>query len=392
MRNGPRWVLMIMANAVLALILVGPAIGGTVNAAPSEGSVVSDDQRDIESYAKVHGVCLLEGEARLATMDIARELQADLRASESKVFGGLWIDHEPKFEVVVNMLAGQESRAFPYIDKLGLADVARVVDAEYSEDDLHRDQNAIATKVPIGGSYATGIDIRANTVNVYVESEEEVARYEQAEFPPSVVVLQRSLPTPLVQIFGGLTLSNGCTSGFSVQVSGGSTEGVTTAGHCPNATSYAGVSLPWQDGQQVNRVDAQWHTTPGLTDPNIIRDDQNGSTRAITSRRTRSEMMVGDHVCHYGKTSHYGCGDIDDVSYGAESCVDSSSPPDNTYIYVNNTGGDIGEPGDSGAPFFLNNRAWGVEVCGQDGLFDDGDGIFMAQNFLSNIGVVVDIS
>jgi hypothetical protein len=378
-----------MWSAVIASTLVAPAIGETTSSTVSE----INDQRDLEWYATAHGVSLLEGEAQLATMDIARELQADLRASQSDAFGGLWISHEPHFQVVVNMLEGQESRALPYIDKLGLADVTQVVAATYTEDELHRDQDAVATKVPLGGSYATGIDIRLNRVNVYVESEQDVAVYKEAEFAPSVVVVQKDLPTPQVQIYGGLTLSNGCTSGFSVQKINSSTEGVTTAGHCTNAATYAGVALTFIDDQHVDRVDAQWYTTPGgLTDPNIIRDDQNGSTRAITSRRTRSEMMVGDHVCHYGMTSHYGCGDIDDVSYGTESCVLGSSPPDNTYIYVNNTGGDIGEDGDSGGPWFLNNRAWGTHVCGQEGIGDNGDGIFMAQNFLSNIGVVVDIT
>lgn len=380
-----------MIGAALLAVPLGLAGGGL---AAEISSPLAEVPEDTETYAKTYGVSIEEAKARLATMDVARVLQAELRANESSVFGGLWIDHEPEFAVVVNVLAGGESGILKSVEALGLSGVTRMVTAQYTEDELQSDQTDAVTKLPMTMNYATGINLRANRVEVYVEGADDVATLEDANFAESVVVVERLLPTPQVAIYGGLSISNGCTTGFSVQKNGTSTEGVTTAGHCGNAATYAGVALTFIDEQVANRVDAQWYTTPGgLTDPNLIRVASDGTTRAMTSRRTRSEMMVGDHVCHYGRTSHYGCGNIDDVSWGSNMCVPGSAPPDNTYIYVNNSGAaDVGEPGDSGGPWFLNNRAWGTHVCGEDGADDDKDGIFMAQNFLSTFDIVVDIS
>ncbi len=49
---------------------------------------------------------------------------------------------------------------------------------------------------------------------------------------------------------------------------------------------------------------------------------------------------------------------------------------------------DMVEGGDSGGPVFVGNGVYGIISCFFTG---SNDGVYMAQNYLSNIGVQVDI-
>lgn len=387
---------MLLVGAPVVATLVS-ALGATAQEAPDPAEQATI-LPDIAWYASAFGVSYEEAEARDATIELARTLQDELRASGDEAFGGVWIDHEPDFRVVVNAVSGREGQVEDEISKLGLDAVADVVSVKFTEGELYDQQQAMTNKLPMKVSYATGIDIRSGRVMLYVFSGEDKTSLEQARLGSAVDVVERSAPmTPAQTVYGGLPISNGCTSGFSIQsISSPSIEGITTAGHCGNTVSWNGTNLPFQDGQVSGKVDGQWHTSPGLSDPNVIRVSSDGTTRLISSRRHRSEMMVGDNVCKYGRITHYDCGTIDDVSYGSESCVPGSSPPNNTYIYVNNTGGDLTDEGDSGGPVFKNNRAWGSVNCGQDEDnppgSDNGDMVFMAQNFFGTFNIQVDIS
>ena len=100
-------------------------------------------------------------------------------------------------------------------------------------------------------------------------------------------------------------------------------------------------------------------------------------------------MVEGEAVCKYGKVTLFDCGESSIVPYEpSDSCVDQSTQ---TYVYVvpNPNAGDLGETGDSGGPVFHDNpaKAYGMNTCSAG-----VDMIFMPQQFLSNIGVSVDIT
>lgn len=351
---------------------------------------VVEGPNDMDWYATTFRVSVAEAEERFAMMEVARQLQAELRDTEADVFGGLWIDHEPVFAVVVNVLAGKEAQIQQHIEGLGLAKVTRIATTGFTEEQLHRDQDALSTQVPFGKDYASGIDLKKGQVEIYVATAADVDTFEMADYAASVVVVQASLPTAAAEIYGGQSISNGCTTGFSVQQTNGSIQGVSTAGHCDDVASFSGTILPWQDGQHDHSVDAQWHQTPGFQDPNKIKVNSSGATRDVTSRMNRSNMMVNDVVCKFGRITLYDCGTIDDTSFEpSNDCVPQSNA---TFIYVNNNADDLAEVGDSGGPVFHGNpaRAWGQIVCRT--IPDNGDMVFMAQNYLANIGVEVDIA
>lgn len=111
----------------------------------------------------------------------------------------------------------------------------------------------------------------------------------------------------------------------------------------------------------------------GATYKNWIRDDAAGGTRSITSKWLRVQQDVGQFVCHYGKTTKYGCGFI--VSVTAGSCGGSGSGSIGIKVDSDpdGTGFDLSESGDSGGPWFLNADAFGTMSC-QQGF----DGIYVA--------------
>lgn len=342
---------------------------------------------DLDDYVSAYGVSPEEAREEWKVTDAAGELQEQLVKTEADVFGGLWIEREPTFAIVVGVMSGGEKAIQEQIDGLGLSGVARIQEVQRTLEQLRMDQAALDAVVPAGVDFAAGVDQSEGIVEVFVETAEDASLLASVPLPESVVINQRSLPTPAVEIYGGLSLTT-CTSGFNVNGSGGA-EGVSTAGHCQNSQSYNGTNLPWQAGQTSGSTDAQWHTTPGFTDPNKIRVTSSGTTRNVTSRETLSQMVENEAVCKYGKTTLYDCGEIDIVPFDpGDGCVPSSA---NTYVYVvpNPNAGDMGDPGDSGGPVFHGNpaRAYGTMTC------QDGENlIFMPQQFLMILGVSVDIT
>ena len=198
----------------------------------------------------------------------------------------------------------------------------------------------------------------------------------------------RVVPVPRIgsreaSIYGGLSLSGGCTSGYSVKNSSG-TKGIAMAAHCSNTQSYSGTSLPYKAGNISGAYDIQWHSAPGFTVTNKIRTTTGGGTRSITATRSRANQTVGYYVCKYGKTTGYTCGYISSKSYNWDNKGSS------TYIRVNNDSSsypNLSEGGDSGGPWFNSSTAFGTHV-GAPGS-DANDAVYMAINYVSGISVSV---
>jgi streptogrisin C len=363
--------------------------------APRSAEEAVADTLDEDNYIRAYGVATADDARReWEAIDQAGQLQVVLKREESDVFGGLWIEHDPSFAVVIGVLAGHAKELDPYVSSAELTEVVRIEEVEKTYTDLERDLQAARKAALFGADYGSGIDQSEGRVKIFVESPFQLESFASVELPESVDVEVLGIQQPGIDIYGGLSTSNGCTFGFSVEETSGTREGITTAGHCePNTITYAGFDLPWQDGMKSGSVDAEWHTTPGLTDPNKIRVTSGGTTRNVTSRKPLNQMVDGEPVCKYGRTTNYDCGDIDVVPYEpSNNCVEASNE---TYALVvpNPNGDDMMDGGDSGGPVFHGNpaKAYGTMVCHTTNP-DTGVMIFMPQNFLPNIGVQVDIT
>ena len=71
--------------------------------------------RDARMYAEQHDVELSEAITRLLMQDSVGELDVDLLSNESGTFGGLWIQNEPEYRVVVAFTKDGERTIAEYV-------------------------------------------------------------------------------------------------------------------------------------------------------------------------------------------------------------------------------------------------------------------------------------
>ena len=383
------WILVLII-IVIALISMPAALlsaetGDSVssNEINKEGSLFC-----AEIYAKQHGVTVDEAFRRFRLQDVAGGLDAELSSKEADTFAGLWVEHTPKFKVVVLFTRNTEEKIKPYRQKyVELANIVEVRKAEMSLVELQNTQNEISSS-----AWNLGIPV-ASDINVY-ENRVEIAVIDRVQFDNAVlagklvlpwyvdVITVESLGELEAEIYGGLSLST-CTSGFAVKNSSG-TKGITTAAHCENSQSYSGVSLPFQSENYGTYYDIQWHTAPGFTVTNKIKTTSFGTTNIINATKSRSEQSVGNWVAKYGKSTGFTAGYISSKIY-----MPGIPNAQATFIRVDNTAGysDLSSEGDSGGPWFVSNTAWGSH-CGSP-YGDSNDAYYMAINYVSGIGVSV---
>jgi len=381
----------IAAIAFIALsTAAGTAAEGPDEGPADEGSQTESSNADLDDYSKAYGVTPEEARRQWTITDEARELQASLRSDARDVFAGMWLDYEPEFAVVVGVLPGGEESVRATVKELGLVDWVRLAPRDHSLVDLHAMQDSLSELLPASLDYSSGIDQSEGLVNVYVHEYLSDSQLASFELPNGVAISFEGPPVPAVDVYGGLSLSNGCTAGFSVEETNGFQSGVTTAGHCENSTSYNGQNLPWENGNWIGRLDVQWHTTPNLGDPNKIRVTQQGATRVVDDRMPAHQFIEDEHVCKYGRATLYDCGTLDDLSFDPSDICVPSSTDDFVRVTPNPQAGDMAEGGDSGGPVFHDNpaTAYGVMNCE---FTSNQDMLFMPQNFMPDIGVQVDI-
>jgi hypothetical protein len=162
---------------------------------------------------------------------------------------------------------------------------------------------------------------------------------------------------------GGADLST-CTSGFVVRHPSNGVRGYITAGHCGNNQTYfefggTSYSTTFIDEIRDADQDVQWHTTPHIEQPRFYASSTT-SHRPLTSRRTRSQQSVGGYVCHRGKTTGYSCGTIQTKTF-APTYTNACPGTTCSSVWVRVSGSSLEcFPGDSGGPWFLVFRAYGI--------------------------------
>jgi hypothetical protein len=126
-------------------------------------------RQDARAYAEAHDVPLDEAIWRLRTQDPIGELQAVLQEQEADVFGGLWIEHEPVYKVIVLVTRNARRIERRYIQGGPLADIVEVREVRWTLEALTAAQaKVIQTLEEVGSRATTGIDVRGNCVTLYV--------------------------------------------------------------------------------------------------------------------------------------------------------------------------------------------------------------------------------
>lgn len=346
-------------------------------------------QAEAATYSELYRTDEAEAITRLKLQQDAGRLEAELINLDDG-FAGLWIEHEPVFQVVarfVNPEQGQRMLAQRQQDSLSAAIEVRPANfslAELQEQQILLRQLSQQYKLTMDSE----IDIINNQVTVYALNPDVIttAMDEAAvRLPTSVVIQQTSALAEPEMLQGGSSVTS-CTAGFTVRNNGTNEQGISTAAHCPNGQSFAGTALPFRREDQQGNQDVQWNSSCGLL-PVTNQFNSGIGVRNVTGTLHRNNQVVGSMVCKFGRTTGRTCGNIGSKSF-APNYVNSAS---STFIRVDATANfpDLSAGGDSGGPWYLEQIAYGTHSGGFNGGSNDGDSIYMAINYISSIGVSV---
>lgn len=264
----------------------------------------------------------------------------------------------------------------------------RFLHVKHSLEDLEAVQDRINADLRAGllrerGIVSSAIDTRANAVVLGATiTDAELRAAMQRTYGSAVLVvveapaqggddgecLSRSDCPPAK---GGLRIdtSNGkyCTSGFMVRVVGSNSLRILTAGHCLAHTGGTGTSRKWtHNGMGVGWSEFDSYATgadadAGLINPSSypIAGDRNLLYRSsqtdivgITSWKPTAEQVQGSVVCRAGAVSGYLC--------GAVTLTNKTMDVDGTSIDHQWVVNFDACPGDSGAPYLVDDVAWGI--------------------------------
>jgi streptogrisin C len=340
--------------------------------------------QDAAAYAAQNEVNLDEAVRRLSLQAEIGRLDATLTDQEP-TFAGLWVEHKPQFKLVVRFQdKSAEGRLRTRLAATPLANVTvEVRHAAVSLAQLETRRTAAKQRIKRHGiPVDTDINIRENRVEIQSDRAQSVRAAiaaERAPLPERVEILAvPGLAKPSV-LRGGDGDPGMCTGGFTVRDYYGRV-GITTAAHCSNYTTFQGFALPFVAESFYDSGDVQWHLACPYTE--VTNEFNSGlGYRGCTGARGRADQTVGTYVCKWGTTTGRTCGYI--TSRHAEPSYVPNS--DDTFVRVEGYGAVLSAPGDSGAPWFLETIAYGIN----SGAYSDGDAIYMPINYLERIAVSV---
>lgn len=344
------------AGIVSLLFVLSPASPG--RALSSEPFAASDSMAS--QHAAYFGVDMATARREVALTDEAARLQNALADKFPNEFAGLWIEHEPAFAVAVALTTRRdaairaEAGAFltPFL-------VTRV-----HQHSLIELQRAVADLRLQNLEYSTSIDEENNqaVIEILASDRAEASVALSQELDSGLMRLDgvSSLPLPVADIYGGLNL-DACggglsgTAGWSVKRTSSGVTGIMTAGHLDDCLKYNGVNTTFVAGSTNDNADAQWHTTTFVERP-WFKGTSSGAIQIVSGVRSYSNIAIGQVVCKWGRTTHYGCGTVE--AKGVDP--DGGGPLNAVFVRVQNCSGpSIAEPGDSGGPVFSGSLAVG---------------------------------
>ena len=167
--------------------------------------------------------------------------------------------------------------------------------------------------------------------------------------PDAVTVTVDDLAQPAAAtIYAGMA-GSACTTGFTVVRTSDGRRGISTAAHCSNGQSIAGVSIPYVDEWWRYSSDVQRNSAGSTVAVfrNRARDDTYDATpyyRSITGTLSRTSLVIGGTYCKYGNVTAYDCGTLRSRTEYASWVSNSTA----TFLAIDRasicSGGDIGGP------------------------------------------------
>ena len=140
---------------------------------PNETSVMTESGEvlnpDVQYYADDFGVDVEEAAYRLSLQEPIGRLNACLNSEEKDSFAGLWIEHEPSYQVFVAFTRDGEDTLAPYITDSALEDIVKVRSAAVTYEELRAVQAETEQLLkPLNTPFSSGINIQENLVELYI--------------------------------------------------------------------------------------------------------------------------------------------------------------------------------------------------------------------------------
>lgn len=378
-----------MAAAVLSVSAISLAGLAT---APSSAAPTSKAGADEVPAVTMTGAQMMAASRDQATAQLAAELGVDvaqaarlmaaqegLKALDHSADGG-FVELRPHYTpdaLVVKYLSTSASKPAGVMRQLGTSPnvVAEFITVPFTIDELlaantrARETLGIAADSTIDPERGAVVLITAAAVGP-----ETAKAVEVATSPVAVTwqVDELSMPTT-----GGGGAMTTCTGGFTVKVVGGTEEGISTAGHCPNTQSYQGIPLSLSGEASSGNADVQWMDSASF---NWSPDVWLGSSPnwPVQHRKNWDNAGINDSVCRYGMMTG-GCGILLDKWFTPGYITGATA----SYGLMSGT---TATGGDSGGPVYYGNTAWGLH----SGHTGSGRNIFTPHDRLSTrMGVQV---
>jgi hypothetical protein len=168
-----RWCACLGWIVVVVALLVGCRSGGDVLYVPLTSTPSEAVRRDAEAYAKQFGITTEEAIERLQFQDGIGTLNVVLQANETDTFGGLWVEHEPDYRVVVLFTRREERTIRPYLAGKPYAHLVEVRRARYTLAELETIYAQTARELEkLGFGVNVMLDVPGNRVEVTVGDRE----------------------------------------------------------------------------------------------------------------------------------------------------------------------------------------------------------------------------
>ena len=351
-----RYEILTVVASTLILSTAVSAQQGTVDS----GSPVA------ENYANTYRVSVDEANRRLGQLAEITRVEKALTERFPEQFGGLYVEHEPGFRVVVKMTGNGEG----LLRQVTNDPLFVVEKAEVPLKLLRELQERVVKRIESSSGYAFAVESNIWEGKVIIRTTDEAAL--EADLPQDLKVNKNVRIVKIdagmqntATIYGGRLLTGTtqyCTAGFNVLASG--TPMILTAGHCDDRMTLDGQTF--NVVERVYKSSSSWgfdmqimKATSTHTYPNEAYK-QRSYREIITKTYFASDLPLGWSVCAFGaKNNPTGirCGPLQSKWEATKDnrgitgqFMRASSPDSNPFV--------IG--GDSGGPVLIQNSAVGI--------------------------------
>lgn len=320
-------------------------------------------------YAARYHVSTEEAARRLRLQSSIGALDQALGDLDPDGYGGLWIEHEPSFLVVVAAAAGTEASISDLVDRLspsyGLFGMTTILKVKRPLSELRVAQLDVADWAH-GLGMSTSIDVMGNVARVYPGDSKSDSEASLDDIPDSVEVDGGLfVGRETAYAYAGLSLSSGsCTSGFTLvyTTTNPDTYFTSTAGHCSNSLTLLGSTISYDSEIYGGNFDVQYGNFASGQTPEDWMVVAVNTVRTVTSRVTTTNQPINGWTCKYGNTTKDTCGTLISKSFQPAWIPNST----NVWHQVRPSSGDMVNGGDSGGPVFSGHGAYGI-VSGEFG-------------------------